>query len=97
MEKKYYDISWDIVDSDDNINITFYDTPNEKFNAKNNSAKRAVEAINIETGEVLYFESASAGEYFITHTKKNTEKVVRCCKGHRKTYAGYIWRYYESD
>lgn len=90
---KHKNITWKIVDNKEFSEII--DIKNDSL--KKGSHKRPVKAVNIETGEILYFESAAAGEFFITGKKKNTGRVVRCCKENRNSFGGYTWSYNESN
>lgn len=90
---KYYNFSIDIVNSENNVINTYQ----ERYNGEKKTKKKKVIAENIETGEILHFNSAAEGEFFITQKRKNTGRVIRCCKGIRNSFGGYKWRYDENN
>ena len=66
-------------------------TKNYKFIPKN-TQQRSVEQLDKNTNQVLAeFNSASGAALYISG--KRCDNVGRVCRGERKTYKGFIWRF----
>ena len=52
---------------------------------------RSVIASNIETGEILFFESAAEAA---KERGFDDSHITKCCRGRRKRHQGYSWSYH---
>lgn len=55
--------------------------------------RKPVEGTNIETGEVIRFDGIRA----VGSAGYDSKAVTNCCKGRKKSYRGFTWRYVEAE
>ena len=55
--------------------------------------RKPVEGTNIETGEVIRFDGIRA----VSSAGYDSKSVTNCCKGRKKSYRGFTWRYLEEE
>ena len=62
-----------------------------KNTGNENHKSRTVAGMNIETGEISFYESASLAAKALGIF--NNSHIIECCKGKRNSTAGYAWAY----
>lgn len=62
-------------------------------NIRNPQDKQALKAINIKTGEVVFYESTFEAE----QDGFNRGAIYQCCKGKYSQHKGYKWQYVEQE
>lgn len=57
--------------------------------------KRGVEGVSLENGEKITFKSVREASCFLGNVTDSA--ICACCRGRKKTYKGYTWRYTDGD